>query len=176
MGFHQGHVLPGSAAATEAGGGLDEVRAGLGDDLTHLNFFFLSQQTSLDDDFQQLAVTGGLDRLDLLQQGVPLLVLHPAQVDDHVDLRCALFYSGLRLEALDGGGVVAVGEADDGADGQAALEVLCRLLHVAGGGCRRWRSRSEGRRRRFAEFQTRRRSGLTTCDPRGGAVLSVPYV
>ena len=59
MGFHQGYVLTSGASATEAGGGLDEVRAGLGDDVAQLDLFVLSQQASLDDDFEQLAVTGG---------------------------------------------------------------------------------------------------------------------
>ena len=77
-------------------------------------------------------MTGGLDCLDLCQQRAPLLILHPAQVDDHVDLRCPFVHSRLRLEALDGGGVVAVGEADDRADGETTLKVFRRLFHIAG--------------------------------------------
>ena len=59
---------------------------------------------------------------------VPLAVLHHAVVDDHVDLAGPVFHGVLGLKDLGGSGVVAVGEADDGADLQIPLDVSRRLL------------------------------------------------
>ncbi len=129
----EGHVLPGGSAAAEAGGGLDIVRAGGGDDFAHLHFFLIGEEAALDDDLQELPPAGVLDGLDLRQQIIPLPVLHPADVDDHVHFLRAVFHRVCRHEALGRGGVVAVGEADDGADGQLAPDILRRLFHVAGG-------------------------------------------
>ena len=55
------HVMERRAAGGEAGGGLDVVRAGIGDDLTHLDLFVIRQQARLDDDLQELALAVLLD-------------------------------------------------------------------------------------------------------------------
>ena len=44
----QFHIVECRAAGGEAGGGLDIVRAGIGDDLTHLDLFVIRQQARLD--------------------------------------------------------------------------------------------------------------------------------
>ena len=133
VGLEQRHVLTGGPAAAEAGGRLDIVRAGLGDDPAHLDLLRVRQQASLDDDLQQSAVTVTLDGLDLIQHLVVQAVLHPTDVDDHVHLGRAVFHRVGSLEALGGGGVVAVGEADNGADGDLSVHIRRRLLHIAGG-------------------------------------------
>ena len=74
-----------------------------------------------------------LDIPDLAEHLVIQAILHPADVDDHVDLGRAVGHGVGRLEAFGGGGVVAVGEADDGADGDPAGHIFRRLLHIAGG-------------------------------------------
>ena len=129
----QSHILTGGTAASEAGGGLDVVRAGGGDDLTHLDLLLVGEEAALNDDLQELALAGGLDGLDLREQVVPLPVLHPADVDDHVHFPGAVLHGVSGHEALGGGGVIAVGETDNGADGQLARHILRRLLHIGGG-------------------------------------------
>ena len=129
----QGHVLPGGAATAETGGGLDVVRAGGGDDLAQLDLLLVGEEAALDDDLQQLAVAGLLYGLDFREQVLPLPVLHPAEVDDHIHLLRAVIHGVGGHEALGCGGVIAVGEADDGADRQLARHILRRLLHIAGG-------------------------------------------
>ena len=133
MGLEQGHVLPGGSAAAEAGGGLDIVRAGLGHHPAHLHLFGVGEQAGLDDDLQEPSLAGVLHGMDLLQHPVIQAVLHPADVDDHVDFGRAVVHGVGGLEALGGGGVVAVGEADDGAHGDLARHILRRLLHIGGG-------------------------------------------
>ena len=78
-------------------------------------------------------MAGLLYGLDLREQVLPLPVLHPAEVDDHIHLFSAVVHSISGHEALGCGGVIAVGEADDGADRQLARHILRRLLHIAGG-------------------------------------------
>ena len=129
----EGHILPGGAAAPEAGGGLDIVRAGGGDDLAHFDFFLIREEAALDNDLQQFAVASLLHGLDLREQVIPLPVLHPAEVDDHVHLGRAVIHGVRGHEAFGGGGVIAVGEADDRADRQPARRILRRLLDIAGG-------------------------------------------
>ncbi|CAN4040397.1 HNH endonuclease, partial [Dysosmobacter welbionis] len=128
----EGHVLPGGAAGAEACGGLDILRAGGGDDLAHLDLLLVCEEAALDDDLQQPALAGGLHGLDLGEQVIPLLILHPAQVDDHVHLLGAVLHGVRGHEALGGGGVIPVGEADHRADGQLSRHILRRLLDIAG--------------------------------------------
>ncbi len=73
---------------------------------------------------------GGLDGPDLFEQIVHALSLSPADVDDHVDLVRAVLH-GVPAQSL-ALGVVAVGEADDGADRLAARHIS-RLLHIGSG-------------------------------------------
>ena len=85
------------------------------------------------DDLQELALAGGLDSPDLFEQIVPALVLDPADVDDHVDLVRAVFHGVRSFKALGLRRVVAVREADDGADGELAADIVLRLLHIGSG-------------------------------------------
>ena len=133
MGLEQGHILPGGAAGGEAGGGLDVVRAGLGHQLAQLDLLRLGEQAGFHDHLEDAALAGGFDSLDLGQHLIPPLILHPADVDHHVDLVGAVADGVLGLKDLDGGGRVAVGETDDGADLQLVAHVVRRLLHKGGG-------------------------------------------
>ena len=133
MGGEQLHVVERRAGLGKARGSLDVVRAGVGDALAQGDLFLVGEQAGLDDDFQQLSVAGGLHGGDLLRDLLPQAVLRPADVDDHVHLVRAVRHGVGGHEALGGGGVVAVGEADDGADGQPVPNVLLRLLHVGRG-------------------------------------------
>ena len=137
MGRHvlleQGHVLPGGSASGETGGGLDVVGAAVGDNLAQLDLLLLGEQAGLHDHLQDQLAAGPLHRLDLLQHLVPQLVLHPAQVDHHVDLLGPVGDGLLGLKDLDHGGGVAVGKADHRAHRQLVPQVVRRLLHVAGG-------------------------------------------
>ena len=72
-----------------------------------------------------------LHGLDLREQVIPLPVLHPAEVDDHVHLGRAVIHGVRGHEALGGGGVIPVGEADHRADGQLSRHILRRLLDIA---------------------------------------------
>ena len=82
-------------------------------------------------------MAGDLDGVDLLEDLVVLALLDPAEVDDHVDLGRAVGDGRLSLHALDAAGRVAVGEADDRADGQLAKAVVlllgnivCGVIHI----------------------------------------------
>lgn len=83
--------------------------------------------------FKMLPWAGDLDGVDLLKDLVVLALLDPAEVDDHVDLGRAVGDGGLGLHALDAAGRVAVGEADDRADGQLAEAVVLLLGNIVRG-------------------------------------------
>ena len=51
MGGKQLHVVEGRPGLTEARGGLDIVRAGIGNALAQGNFFLVGEQAGFDDDF-----------------------------------------------------------------------------------------------------------------------------
>jgi len=125
-------VVEGRARGREAGRGLDEVGARGGDDAAHLDLLLVGQQAGLDDDLEDAALAGGLDGSDLVFELVPLPVLDPAEIDDHVDLVRAVGDGVGGLEALDGGRRIAVREADDGADGHFVAQIVLRLAHVGG--------------------------------------------
>ena len=148
MGLEQRHVVESGSGGGEAGGGLDIVGAGLADDLAHPDLFRLGQLAGLDDDLENPAAAGVLDGPNLGQQLLPALVLDPAQVDDHVDLVGPVFDCVRRLEAFGGCGGVAVGEADDRADGQLPVRIGCGGLHIAG------RNTGRGRAEADAECKT----------------------
>jgi len=78
-------------------------------------------------------VAGDFHRVDLLKDLVVLALLDPAEVDDHIDLGRAVGDGGLGLHALDAAGRVAVGEADDRADGQLAEAIVLLLGDVVRG-------------------------------------------
>ena len=78
-------------------------------------------------------MAGDLHGVDLLKDLIVLPLLDPAEVDDHVDLGRAVSDGGLGLHALDAAGRVAVGEADDRADGQLAEAIVLLLGDVVRG-------------------------------------------
>ena len=127
------HIVERGAAGGEAGGGLDIVRSRIGDDLTHLDLLVVRQQARLDNDLQELTLAMLLDGLDFFEQIVPALILDPADVDDHVDLVRAVLNRVECFEALGLCRVVAVREADDGADGQLVPDVVLCLLYIGSG-------------------------------------------
>ena len=129
----EGHVLPGGPSAGKAGGGLDILRAGGGDDLAQFDLLLVGEQARLNNHLEQAAPAGFLHGLDLPEEVIPPPVLHPADVDDHVDLVRPVVHSVPGLKALGGGGAVAVGEADDRAHGQLVPHVLPGLPDIAGG-------------------------------------------
>ena len=131
-GAQQRDVLARGAARGKAGAGLDEVRAGVRDDAAEAALFVVGEQAALDDDLEDVALGGSAHGGDVLGDGVPVAVLDHGEVDDHVDLVRALGDGVRGLEGLGGGGHVAVGEADDCADGHAAREVFLRARDVAG--------------------------------------------
>ena len=123
------HIVEGSTGSGESGGSLDVVRAGVGNALAQGDLFFVGEQAGLNDDLQEAALAGLLDGGDLRGDLVPLAFLGPADVDDHVYFPGPVVHGVGGHKALGGGGVVAVGETDDGADGQLVAHVLLGLLH-----------------------------------------------
>ena len=121
---HKRHVLAGSATAAEAGGGLDELRTGLAYYAAKLDFFLLGEQAGLDDDLQQFITSGRLDGLYFFKHLVEASLADKAQIHHHIYLFRAVFDGVGGFKVLDRGGAVAVGKADNGADGQRALQKL----------------------------------------------------
>src|ERR1039458_7980827 len=117
----QGHVGRGCAGGGEAGGGLEEVGAGLDGDLGGAEFFSDCEQGGFKNHLEQGAVVmgDGGDGVDSVVYGVMVAAFELADGDDHVQLA--------RAQAGDGGGFLAErgdqrgaeGKADDGAHGDA---------------------------------------------------------
>ena len=126
------NVVEGRTAGGEAGRCLDEVGTGLGHDVAHLDLLVVGQQAGLDDDLQHLVAHSSLDGGNVIADVVVLLVLQPADVDDHIDLGRAVLDGSFSLKCLALGVHSAEGEADDTADRHAARHVLDGLLDVAG--------------------------------------------
>ena len=132
MRAHKRHIVKGRAALREAGGGLDIFRAARRDDLAELDLLLVREQAALDDDLEELPAARGLDADDLVEQHIPALVLHHAEIDDHIDLVRAVFHGVLGLKDLGGGGIVAVWEADNGADLHLTVYIAFGSRHMRG--------------------------------------------
>lgn len=154
--MHELHVVEGCARSGETCRGLDELRAGLRHDLAHPDLLFLSEEAGLDDDLQDVPVAGLVDPADLLLHFIEASIFQEANVDDHVDFRRPVRDGVLRLEDLRRGRAVAVREANDGADRELTVDILCGLLHV---GCR-------DARRRAVELDAIVKDGLNVCPGR----------
>ena len=126
------NVVEGRTAGGEAGRCLDEVGTGLGHDVAHLDLLVVGQQAGLDDDLQHLVAHSSLDGGNVIADVVVLLVLQPADVNDHIDLGRAVLDGCFSLKGLAFGVHSAKGEADDAADRHAARHILDGLLDVAG--------------------------------------------
>ena len=128
----QFHIVEGGTGLGEARGGFDVVRAGVGDSLAQGDLLLIGQQAGLDNDLQELALAGLLHGGDLIAHLVKESGLGPADVDDHVHFIRAVVHSIGGHEALGGGGIVAIGEADNGTDGQSFAYILLGLPDKAG--------------------------------------------
>ena len=100
--------------------------------MAEADLLLLREQAALDDDLQELAPGGLPHGADVLLHRVPGAVLHHGDVDDHVDLIGAVFDGVLGLKGLGGGGHVAVGEADDRAEGEPIAHIALGAGDVAG--------------------------------------------
>ena len=126
------HIVEGSASLGKAGGSLDVICAGVGNALAKSDLFLVGQKAGLDDDLQKLAVAGLLNGGDLLGNVAPFAVLCPADVNDHIHLISAVLYGIGGHKALGGSGGIAVGEADDGADGKLVPYIVLGLPDISG--------------------------------------------
>ena len=126
------NVVEGRTAGGEAGRCLDEVGTGLGHDVAHLDLLVVGQQAGLDDDLQDLVAHSLLHGTDVLADGIVLLILQAADVDDHVHLGSAVFDGSLCLKGLAGGVHGTQREAHHAAHRDAARHILDRLLYIAG--------------------------------------------
>ena len=126
------NVVEGRTAGGEAGRCLDEVGTSLGHDVAHLDLLVVGQQAGLDDDLQHLVAHSSLDGGNVIADVVVLLVLQPADVDDHIDLGRAVLDGSFSLKCLAFGVHSAEGETNDTADRHAARHILDGLLDVAG--------------------------------------------
>ena len=129
---HQLHIVEVGTGGGEAGAGLDVVGTGLADDVAHLFLLLLGQQTSLNDDLQNLIAHSLLHGTDILADSIVLLVLQAADVDDHIHLGCAVGDGSLGFKSLAGGIHSTQREAYHAAHGDAACHILHSLLDVAG--------------------------------------------
>ncbi|MPM18005.1 hypothetical protein SDC9_64406 [bioreactor metagenome] len=129
MSLEEGHVLGCGAACGKTGGGFDIVRPGFGDDFAHFDFFFLGKQAGLYDDLQNTPGAALFQGADLFQHSIPPLFLHHTDIDDHINLVGAVPDGFLGFKDLDCGGLVAVGESDDGTDFKIVPNIILSPLH-----------------------------------------------
>ena len=130
MRTEQRHILKRGASRGKAGRRLDEVGAGTRDEIAQAELFRLREQAGLHDDLEHMGTARLLHGAQLIKHLVVEAVLHPAEVDNHVDLLRAVSNRVLRLEHLGGRGVVTVWETDHGADGQAPLQERRGTGHI----------------------------------------------
>ena len=138
---HQADMLDGRAhhlavrVAGEAGGGLDERRAGLLGRDAGLDDLRLGQLAGLKDDLHRDRSGGVDDRRDLAAHEQPVAALDVPDVHDHVDLIGAVVHGISGLEDLGRGRHGSQREADHGHDlrGRAVggLEIRRRLRYIA---------------------------------------------
>jgi hypothetical protein len=117
----QGHVGSGCAAGGEAGGGLQEIRAGLDGDFGGAKLFFHREQAGFQNHLEQRAVMmgDGGRRVDGVVDGVVVAALELADGDDHVQFADAETGEGGCLLAQRGDERSAERKADDDADRNA---------------------------------------------------------
>ena len=84
--LEEGHIFTGGTRSGEAGGGFDIVGPALGYDTAKHDLLFLGEKTGLNNDLQHQIAAGGFDLSDLIQKLVPLPILSPSDIDDHIDL------------------------------------------------------------------------------------------
>ena len=130
MRAEQRHILKRGASRGKAGRGLDEVGAGARDEIAQAQLFLLREQAGLHNHLEHMGAARLLHGAQLVKHLVIEAILHPAEVDDHVNLLRAVSNRVLRLEHLGGRGVVTVREADHGADGQTPLQERRRTSHI----------------------------------------------
>ena len=83
-------------------------------------------------DLCAVTLPDNLDPADFVLHIFLFARLQHADIDDHIDLVRAVFYGVRRLKALGLRGVVAVREADDGADCELVAHVILGLLDIGG--------------------------------------------
>jgi len=120
----QADVVGGGAAGGEAGAGFEEVGSGGEGELGGAEFLFEGEEAGFEDDLYD--GSGGVgefdDAVNVLTDGLVvggLAGLEEADVEDHVDVVCAVVEHVGGLFVLGGGESGAKREADDNADGDA---------------------------------------------------------
>ena len=98
--FHQPDILDGGAAGGKSGGRLYKCGAGFLGKLASLYFFFISQQTSLDDDFYDRRFGCFHDCADIFSYKIPVLIFHSADIDHHVYFLSSGFDRFRRFKSL----------------------------------------------------------------------------
>ena len=100
--------------------------------MAQLHLLPVGEQAGLNDDLQEPALAGCFDLPDLLLHQVISAVLHPPQVNDHVHLVCPILHGVCRHKALGFCGVIAIGEANHGANSQTVSHIFLRLPDIGG--------------------------------------------
>ena len=86
-----------------------------------LIFFVVGEKASFDDDFEDFVAARFFERSYLVFHVIVVSRFKLADIDDHIDFVRTVCDCVLCFKLLDGGRIVAVGETDDGADGNSAL-------------------------------------------------------
>ena len=77
-------------------------------------------------------MAGGLHRLNFSKDSLVVSFLYKPQVHNHVNFVRTVLYGVFGLKALGLGGSVAVGEADDRADGKPIPDISLSPLYIGG--------------------------------------------
>ena len=124
------YVVKCGSAFGKARGGFYIVGVGGADYVAHFDFFLLGEKTGFDNNFKKSALAGCLYGVYFRKNIVVSAVLEMSHIYNHVDFVCACVYGVGGFKAFAGGGVVAVGEADDSAYRNSLCKILRRFFDI----------------------------------------------
>lgn len=126
------YIIESCAARREAGRSLYIVGTGARDYIAHCYLLVLGKQAGFDNDLQNFSLARGANRLYLIFDIDGIAGLELADIYNHIYLIRAVFHCVLCLKDLDGGSVIAVGEADDGAYLHPVPDIVLRSFYKRG--------------------------------------------
>ena len=126
------YIIECCAARRETGRSLYIVGTGARDYIAHCYLLVLGKQAGFDNDLQNFSLARGANRLYLILDIDGVAGFEFADIYDHIYLIRAVCNGIFRLEDLGGGGVIAVGEAYNGAYFHLVSNIVLRSFYKRG--------------------------------------------